>query len=60
MRSLLEEMLSRQFVGLFDPGMEAVAVRQQGWSEKTKGESREAAEREFDALVTMDRGISHQ
>ena len=60
MRILLDEMLPRRLARLFAPEMEAVTVRQRGWGEKTNGELIEAAQEEFDALVTMDRGIPHQ
>ena len=60
MRLLLDEMLPRKFAGLFAPEMEAVTVRQRGWGEKTNGELIEAAQQEFDTLMTMDRGILHQ
>jgi predicted nuclease of predicted toxin-antitoxin system len=60
MRLLLDEMLPRKLAGFFAPEIEAVTVRQRGWGEKTNGELIEAAQREFDVLVTMDRGIPHQ
>lgn len=41
-------------------GIEATTVRTRGWSGKTNGELLEAAQHEFDALLTMDRGIPHQ
>ena len=60
MRILLDEMPPRRLARLFAPEMEAVTVRQRGWGEKTNGELIEAAQEEFDALVTMDRRIPHQ
>ena len=60
MRILLDEMLPRRLASIFAPEIEAVTVRQRGWGEKTNGELIEAAHEEFDALVTMDRGIPHQ
>lgn len=60
MRLLLDEMLPRNLAPLFAPVMEAVTVRQRGWGEKTNGALIEAAQREYDALVPMDRGIPHQ
>jgi predicted nuclease of predicted toxin-antitoxin system len=38
MRLLLDENLPRKPVRLFIPEMEAIAVRQRGWSEKDNGE----------------------
>lgn len=60
MRLLLDENLPRKLVGLLAPEMDAVTVRQRGWGEKQNGELIELAQREFDALVTMDQGIPHQ
>ncbi len=60
MRLLLDENLPRKLIRLFAPEMEAVTVRQRGWGEKQNGELISLAEREFDALVTMDQGIPHQ
>lgn len=60
MRLLLDEMLPRKLARLLAPELEAVTVRRQGWAAKTNGELIEAARLEFDALVTMDRGILYQ
>ncbi len=60
MRLLLDEMIPRRLAALFAPEIETVTVRQRGWGEKTNGDLIEAAQEEFDALVTMDRGIPHQ
>lgn len=60
MRLLLDEMLPRKLAPLFSPGFEATTVRQKGWGQKKNGELIEAARREFNVLVTMDRGIPHQ
>lgn len=48
---------------LFDenmPGDEIVTMSRRGWLGKKNGELIRLAEREFDALATMDRGIPHQ
>lgn len=39
---------------------EVVTVAEHGWSGKKNGELLRAAEQDFDALVTMDKGIEHQ
>ncbi len=60
MRVLLDENMPRKLVELFEPGVEAVTVAQLGWRGKSNGELLEAAEKEFDSLITMDRGIPYQ
>ncbi len=60
MRLLLDEMLPRRLAPLFAPEMEAITVRQRGWTAKTNGELLAAAQGEFDALVTMDRNMPFQ
>lgn len=40
--------------------METVTVQQRGWGEKTNGALIEAAQREFDPLVTINLSIPHQ
>jgi predicted nuclease of predicted toxin-antitoxin system len=60
MRVLLDENVPRKLVELFEPSVEAITVAQRGWRGMANGELLEAAEKEFDALVTTDRGIPHQ
>jgi predicted nuclease of predicted toxin-antitoxin system len=60
MRVLLDENVDRRLRRLFDPAFEIVTVAEHGWSGKKNGELLRAAEQEFDALVTMDRGIEKQ
>jgi predicted nuclease of predicted toxin-antitoxin system len=60
MRLLLDEHLDRRLKRFFSKEHEVVSVRERGWSSKENGELIEAAQREFDALVTMDQGIPHQ
>ena len=60
MHSLLDENLPRKLIPLLAPEVEAVTVAQQGWRGKDNGELIALAEREFDALATMDQGIPHQ
>ncbi len=60
MRLLLDENLPSKLVRLFAPEMTAITIARRGWRGKDNGELISLAEREFDALVTMDRGIPHQ
>jgi len=60
MRLLLDENLPRRLIPLLAPEVEAVTVAQQGWRGKGNVELIEAAQREFDALATMDQGMPHQ
>lgn len=60
MRVLLDEMLDRRLKRWFPEGVEVVTVRERGWDSKTNGELLILAEKEFDVLLTTDRGIPHQ
>ena len=60
MRVLLDENVDRRLGELFDNEFEVVTVTERGWSGKKNGELLRAAQREFDALVTMDRNMEHQ
>ncbi len=60
MRLLLDEMMPGRFARLLAPEVEAITVRRHGWASKANGELLDAAQYEFDALITMDRGIEHQ
>ncbi len=60
MRVLLDEMLPRKLKRLLPEGIEVVTVRERGWDSKENGELLAAAEKEFDLLLTTDRGIPHQ
>ena len=57
---MLDEQLDRRLKRFFGEEHEVVTVRERGWGGKENGELIEAAQRKFDALVTMDRGIPHQ
>ncbi len=59
MRVLLDEMLPRKLKRLLPEGVEAVTVRERGWDSKKNGELLALAEKEFDVLLTTDRGASH-
>ena len=56
MRVLLDEMLPRKLKRLLPEGVEAVTVRERGWDSKKNGELLALAEKEFDVLLTTDRG----
>ena len=60
MRLLLDEQLDRRLKRFFSEEHEVVTVRERGWSGKENGDLIQSAQREFDALVTMDQGILHQ
>ncbi len=60
MRVLLDEMLDRRLKRWLPEGVEAVTVRERGWDSKKNGELLAFAEKEFDVLLTTDRGIPHQ
>lgn len=60
MRVLLDEMLPRKLNRLLPEGAEVVAVQERGWDSKKNGELLASAEKEFDVLLTTDRGIPHQ
>jgi predicted nuclease of predicted toxin-antitoxin system len=59
-RVILDEMLDRRLKRLLPEGVEAVTVRERGWDSKKNGELLALAEKEFDVLLTTDRGIPHQ
>ncbi len=60
MRVLLDEMLDQRLKRFLPEGVEAVTVRERGWDSKKNGELLTLAEKEFDVLLTTDRGIPHQ
>ena len=60
MRVLLDEMLDQRPKRLLPERVEAVTVRERGWDSKKNGELLTLAEKEFDVLLTTDRGIPHQ
>lgn len=60
MRVLLDEMLPRKLKRLLPEGTEVVTVQERGWDSKKNGELLASAEKEFDTLLTTDRGIPHQ
>ena len=60
MRVLLDENVDRRLKRFFDDDFEVATVTERGWSGKKNGELLRAAQREFDALVTMDKNMQHQ
>lgn len=59
MRVLLDEMLPRKLKRLLPTWAEVVIVQECGWDSKKNGELLTLAEKEFDVLLTTDRGIPH-
>lgn len=57
---LLDEHLDRRLKPLFDNRFEVVTIHEHGWSGKKNGMLLQAAQAEFDALVTMDWSIEYQ
>lgn len=60
MRILLDEMMPRRLKWLLPQEIEVVTVRERGWDSKKNGELLTLAEKEFDVMLTTDRGIPHQ
>jgi hypothetical protein len=60
MRVLLDEQIDKRLKPLFDPSFVLLTVKERGWDGLKNGNLLRAAQAEFDALVTMDRGIPHQ
>lgn len=60
MRVLLDENIPRKLRQLFETGVEVVTVGYLGWKGKKNGELLRIAQNEFDAFITMDKGIPHQ
>src|SRR5690606_977675 len=60
MRVLLDEQLHHRHRFDFSSWIQATTVESQGWKGMKNGALLRLAEREFDAFVTMDRGIEYQ
>jgi predicted nuclease of predicted toxin-antitoxin system len=60
MRVLLDENVPHKLKHRLGPEHDVTTVVEHGWGSKRNGELLRAADAEFDALVTMDRGIQHQ
>jgi hypothetical protein len=60
MRVLLDEQLNNRHRLDFSSWIQAITVESQGWKGTKNGVLLRLAEKEFDAFVTMDRGIEYQ
>ena len=60
MRVLLDENVPRKLARAFAPGCDVTTVQQHGWSGVLNGELLRRADAEFEAFVTLDRGIEYQ
>lgn len=60
MRVLLDENVPRKLARAFAPEHEATTVQQRGWAGVLNGDLLRWADQEFDAFVTLDRGIEYQ
>ena len=60
MRVLLDEQLNNRHRLDFSSWIQAITVESQGWKGTKNGVLLRLAEQEFDAFVTMDRGIEYQ
>jgi predicted nuclease of predicted toxin-antitoxin system len=60
MRVLLDENVDRLLKSLFAADFDVLTVRERGWKGMKNGELLRAAEKEFDAFVTMDKNLKHQ
>ncbi len=59
MRVLLDENLPRKLKWRLE-GVEAMTVPERGWNGVGNGKLLRRAAQEFDALLTMDRGLEYQ
>ena len=57
MRVLIDEQLNWRIARVFSDVHEVCSVRDMGWTGMRNGDLLEAAEQEFDVLVTMDRNM---
>ncbi len=60
MRVLLDENVPRKLKHWLAPEHDAVTVPEHGWAGLANGTLLRAADAEFDAFVTLDRGIEYQ
>ena len=60
MSILIDEQLNWRIARVFSDVHEGCSVRDMGWTGMRNGDLLEAAEQEFDVLVTMDRNMEHQ
>jgi hypothetical protein len=60
MRVLLDENVPRKLKHRLAPEHEVVTVPERGWSGLLNGALLKAADAEFDAFITLDRGLEYQ
>jgi hypothetical protein len=60
MRVLLDENVPRKLKHRLAPEHDVVTVQERGWAGLVNGALLQAADAEFDAFVTLDRGIEYQ
>lgn len=60
MRILLDENIPHKLNQLFSQEIEVKTVGQCGWKGMRNGELIQLAQKEFDAFITIDKGIPHQ
>ncbi len=60
MRVLLDENVPRKLKHRLAPEHEVVTVPEHGWTGLLNGALLQAADGEFDAFVTLDRGLEYQ
>ncbi len=60
MRVLLDENVPRKLKHRFAPGHKVRTVSERGWSGLLNGVLLRAANGEFDAFITLDRGLEYQ
>lgn len=60
MRVLLDENVPRKLKHRLAPEHDAVTVPEKGWSGLLNGALIQAADGEFDAFITLDRGLEYQ
>ncbi len=60
MRVLFDEMVPRRLRRLLPTDTQVTTVRERGWGLLKNGDLLEVAQREFDVLLTMDKGIPLQ
>jgi predicted nuclease of predicted toxin-antitoxin system len=60
MRILLDESLPRRLRQHLPADPVVKTVQEEGWSGKRNGELLRIAEQQFDAFITMDRGLAYQ
>ncbi len=60
MRVLFDENLNRRLRAFFTEEFEVITTAERGWSGKSNGELLELAEKEFDVMLTTDKGLPHQ